>query len=68
MLKQLSPTVKPLRRICRKNRKNNVSNNNNMFIPSYLVAKKRGKIVSFLRLFLSSRPSKARLMQSGILK
>lgn len=32
------------------------------------VAKKRGKIVSFLRLFLSSRPSKARLLQSGILK
>ena len=32
------------------------------------VAKKRGKIVSFLRLFLSSRPSKARLLQTGILK
>ncbi|KAJ7373464.1 Rho GTPase-activating protein 32 [Desmophyllum pertusum] len=42
------------------------------FFPSQcvevIVAKKRGKIVSFLRLFLSSRPSKARLMQSGILK
>lgn len=35
---------------------------------SLLVAKKRGKIVTFLRLFLSSRPSKARLLQSGILK
>ncbi|XP_031559781.1 rho GTPase-activating protein 32-like isoform X2 [Actinia tenebrosa] len=32
------------------------------------VAKKRGKLISFLRIFLSSRPSRARLMQSGILK
>ena len=39
-----------------------------MSFTSTLVAKKRGKIVTFLRLFLSSRPSKARLLQSGILK
>ncbi|XP_048588973.1 rho GTPase-activating protein 32 isoform X2 [Nematostella vectensis] len=39
-----------------------------MHVPMKPVAKKRGKLISFLRLFLSSRPSRARLMQSGILK
>ncbi|XP_028406295.1 rho GTPase-activating protein 32-like [Dendronephthya gigantea] len=32
------------------------------------VASKRGKVVSYLRTFLSSRPSRVRLLQSGILR
>ena len=33
-----------------------------------IVASKRGKVVSYLRTFLSSRPSRVRLLQSGILR
>ena len=38
------------------------------FVNLLIVASKRGKVVSYLRTFLSSRPSRVRLLQSGILR